>query len=139
MPIGVRPKVAAHTLCVSILFGAHTALAQSLVGAPTIALKSGEATELADLYWVVNCRSQLKATPTVEVMDGPPGIAVTVKDAKIVPRFQGCAKPVAGGKVMITANEVDDYSHTRLTIRVTYRTRDGERQRSGVYNLTLFP
>src|SRR5262249_5603414 len=115
------------------------AAAQTLVGATSIALKSGETAELGQLYWVINCRSQLKATPTVEIVDGPPGVSVTVKDAMVVPRFQGCAKPVAGGKVTIAAREIDDYSYSRLTLRITYRTRDGDRQASAVYNLSLFP
>ena len=138
MPVR-RPAI---VLVLSLLMGASMATAasaQSLIGAPTISLKSGETAELANLYWVVNCRSQLKATPTVEIVDGPPGVSVSVKDAMVVPRFQGCAKPVAGGKVTIAANEVEDYSYSRLTIRVTYRTRDGERQAIAVYNLSLFP
>jgi hypothetical protein len=119
MPIGLRSICAAFSLCVTVILGASAASAQTLTGAPTIALKSGETTELGNLYWVVNCRSQIKSTPTVEVIDGPPGIAVTVKDAMVVPRSGGCAKPVAGGKMMIAANDIEDYSHTRLTIRVT--------------------
>lgn len=137
MPVGRRASLMALFLLLAAAM--ETASAQSLIGAPSIALKRGETSELANLYWVVNCRSQLKGTPTVEVVDGPPGVAVSVKDAMVVPRFQGCAKPVAGGKVMIAANEVEDYSYSRLTIRVTYRTRDGDRQASAVYNLSLFP
>jgi hypothetical protein len=115
-------------------------LAQTIIGSPSVALKSGETTELTELYWVSsNCKSQLRGTPAVEVLDGPPGITVTVKDAMVVPRYQGCAKPVAGGKVMIAAKDIEDASYTRLTIRVTYKTRDGDRQRSAVYNLSLFP
>jgi hypothetical protein len=116
------------------------ARAQTIIGSPSLALRGGETTELTDLYWISsNCKSQLKGTPAVEVIDGPPGVIVTVKEAMVVPRNQGCAKPVAGGKVMIAAKDIEDASYTRLTIRVTYKTRDGERQRSAVFNLSLFP
>jgi hypothetical protein len=104
-----------------------------------LALRSGETTELSQVYYIANCKSQLKSPPAVEVIDGPPGITVSVKEAMVVPRVHGCARPVAGGKLMITANDVEDESHTRLTIRITYKTKDGERQSSAVYNLSLFP
>ena len=132
----------ALVLALSLLMAAAmttAAAAQRLIGAPTIALKRGETSELGDLYWVINCRSQLRGTPTVEIVDGPPGVSVTVRDAMVMPRLQGCAKPVAGGKVTIAANEVEDYSYSQLTLRITYRTRDGDRQTSAVYNLSLFP
>jgi hypothetical protein len=81
----------------------------------------------------------LNGTPTVEIVDGPPGVSVAVKDAMVVPRWLNCAKPVPGGKLMISAKDIEDASYTRLTIRVTFKTKDGERQRSEVYNLSLFP
>ena len=92
-----------------------------------------------DLYWVINCRSVLRSTPEAEVLDGPPGVSVAVKEAMVTPRVQGCAKEVPGGKLVITAGEIEDPSYTPLTIRVTYRTRDGERKYSLVYSLSLFP
>jgi hypothetical protein len=125
--------------CLAWIIPGADALAQTLIGSPTLALRSGETTELTQIYWVSNCKSQLRGPPAVEVIDGPPGITVTVKEAMVVPRYQGCAKPVAGGKVIIAAKDIEDESYTRLTIRVTYKTRDGERQRSAVYNLSLFP
>ena len=79
--------------------------AQTVAGAPSLALKSGETLELGDLSLVTsNCSSLLKATPTVEILEGPPGVAVSVKDAMVVPRWQNCAKRVPGGKLMIAGN-----------------------------------
>ena len=59
----------------------------------TIALKSGESAELADVYYIgSNCQSLLKAVPEVEVLEGPPGVTATIKEDKIVPRTFGCTK-----------------------------------------------
>src|SRR5258708_17730063 len=63
-----------------------------------LALKSGESTELTDLYWVnSSCKSMLKGTPEVEILDGPPGVTATIKPTSVLPRISGCAKAVQGG------------------------------------------
>ena len=121
------------------IVGSAAAHAQTIRGSATIALKSGESVEVSNLSWAINCRSLLRSTPEVEVVDGPPGVSVTVKAAMVTPRAQRCAKEVLGGKLVITAENIEDPSYTPLTIRVTYRTRDGDRKFSHVYNLSLFP
>jgi len=120
---------------------AEHARAQTIqVNVVDVALRSGESIELGDVYYVgANCRSLLTATPEVEVMDGPPGVAVSIKEALIVPRYHGCAKPVTGGKMLFSANNIEDYSYTRMVLRVTYKTRNGNIQRSQHINVTLFP
>ena len=112
---------------------------QTITGSLTIALKSGESTEVGDLYWVVNCRSLLKGTPEAEVVDGPPGVSVAVGEAMVLPRYQKCANRVPGGRLVITAKDIEEPSYTPLTIRITYRTLDGDRKFSHVYNLSLVP
>jgi hypothetical protein len=116
--------------------GAH---GQTITGSPTIALKSGESTEISDLYFITNCRSLLKGTPEAEVVDGPPGVSVAVKEAMVLPRQQKCANRVPGGTLVITAKDIADPSYTPLTVRITYRTRDGDRKFSQVFNLSLTP
>ena len=53
--------------------------------------------------------------------------------------LQQCASRVPGGKLMITAREIEDPSYTNLTVRITFKTKDGERKYSHVYNLHLLP
>jgi hypothetical protein len=113
------------------------ARAQSFV--PTISLKSGETADLTNVYWAVNCRSMLKSTPQVEIIDGPPNITVAVKEGMVMPRIQNCAKPVKGGTVVLTAAEIEDPSTTRLTLRIKYQGKDGNRQSTVIYDLALFP
>src|SRR5262249_728747 len=105
-----------------------------------IALKNGESLEVSDVAVVSSeCRSLLTATPEVEIMDGPPGVAATIKQAMVVPRIYSCAKPVSGGKLVITANNIEDYSYTRMILRIKYKTRSGDRATSWHFNVTLFP
>jgi hypothetical protein len=115
------------------------AQAQTILGSPTIALKSKESSEFAKVYWVSHCRSLLRSTPEVEILDGPPGVSVTIKEGMVVPRYQQCAKPVPGGTLVISAQDIEDPSYTKLIVRVTFKTRDGVRQRSQVINLSLIP
>ena len=105
----------------------------------TIALKSGETDQLTDLYFVSNCKSILKSAPEVEILDGPPGVTVSVKEDMVLPRTQNCARPVKGGRLVITAGDIEEPSFGELTVRIIFHTRDGDRKNSVVYNISLFP
>jgi len=105
-----------------------------------LALKSGESSEIGDVYFIsTHCKSLLKSTPEVEILDGPPGVTAVINPAKVVPRGWGCASPVAGGKLVISAKDVEEYSHSRMVLRINYKTLSGDRQRASNINLTLFP
>lgn len=105
-----------------------------------IALKSGESAEVSDVWWVnTNCKSLLKATPEVEILDGPPGVTAVINPANVVPHSFGCAKAVAGGKLVLTAKDVQEYSYTRMVLRIDFKTLDGDRTLAQNVNLTLFP
>jgi hypothetical protein len=118
----------------------NAAPAQTITPTPSIALKNGETAELFDAYFISTlCRSLLIGTPQVEVLDGPPGISVTIKETMVTPRSYGCAKPVAGGKVLVSAKDVDEPSYSTMTLRIKYNTRIGPRESSQVYKISLFP
>ena len=105
-----------------------------------VALKSGESVELGDVFYIsTNCKSVLKATPEVEILDGPPGVTAAINPAKVVPRGLGCAKPVSGGKLVITAKDIQEPSYTRMVHRINYKTLSGDRQSSVNINISLFP
>ena len=128
------------SLLLLLLFGGG-AQAQSIqFTVKEIALKNGDSTELGDVYFInTNCKSVLKSTPEVEILDGPPGVTAVINAAKVVPRGYSCAKPVSGGKLVITAKDVQNYSYTRMVLRVRYKTLDGDRERSENINIALFP
>ena len=128
------------SLAVAALIGTADARSQTITsGAPTIALKSGESAEVAPLYWISNCRSLLRSTPEAELLDGPSSLSVSVKEDMVLPRFQNCASKVPGGTLVVSAKDVQDPSLTRITVWITYRTKDGDRRFSQIYNLSLFP
>jgi len=138
MRLGLKAILA--VFCVGVAGFLDCAAVRAQVFVPTISLKSGESADLLDVYWAVNCRSVLKGTPEVEIVDGPPAITVSVREGMVLPRILNCAKPVQGGTVVLTApKEIDDASNTRLTLRIKYKGKDGNRQSSVVYNLALFP
>jgi hypothetical protein len=129
-------------LALATILSATSLNAQGVMSLPnsvTIALKSGESVEVYNLYWVVACRSLLKSPPEVEIIDGPSQVTASVKETMIVPRWQNCSKPVSGGTLVLTAKEIEDPSFSRLTLRVTYKTRDGDRKHGEVLNLQLIP
>lgn len=103
------------------------------------ALKSGETVEIMDLYWVQNCQSLLTGTPEVTVLDGPPGVSASVTEAMVLPRLQQCARPVKGAKLRLIADKIEDQSYSITTLRIKYKTKDGERARSLTFSLSLFP
>jgi hypothetical protein len=111
----------------------------ALIGVQTIALKSGESAELGNLYYVSNCKSLLTSTPEVQVLEGPPGVTASIKEDMVLPRLQKCASPIKGGKLFLAAKDIADSSFSTLTLRITYKTRDGDRQLSHIFNLELFP
>jgi hypothetical protein len=104
-----------------------------------IALKSGESTELGLVYYISNCASIMVGNPEVEVLEGPPELTLSFKPGMVLPRTQKCAKPVRGGTLIVTAKDIDEPKQATLTYRVKYKTKEGDRQRSGVYNVSLFP
>jgi hypothetical protein len=109
-------------------------------GAPQrLALKSGETVDLGPVYWVVNCRSVMVGLPEIEILEGPPGVALNVKEAQVLPRRQGCAAKVPGGTLALTASGISEPAEGKLVYRLKYKTKDGERQGSGTYTVSLFP
>jgi hypothetical protein len=127
--------------CFADIFASGGATAQTIYfGVDDIALKNGESTEVAEVYYIgQNCKSLLKATPEVEILDGPPGVTATINNAKVVPRSVGCASPVPGGKLVISAQGIEDYSRTRMVLRIKLKTSLGDRQYSRDVNISLFP
>jgi hypothetical protein len=142
MRVKSRALPAACCLVAALVNGIRSTHAQGVMqlgGAGTIALKSGESVEVGQLYFVAACRSILKSPPEVEVLDGPAQVSASVKDGMVMPRWQNCSKSVAGGTLVLTAKEIEDPSFSHLTIRVIYKTKDGDRKWSRVLNLQLLP
>jgi hypothetical protein len=104
-----------------------------------IVLKAGESVEIKTVYYVSNCRSIMIGLPEVEVLEGPPQITLSVKEGMVLPRRQNCANRIPGGILMATAKDVSEPLQAKVTYRVKYKTKDGERQRGDAFQLSLFP
>ena len=104
-----------------------------------IALKSGESVELGPVYWIANCRSIMLGLPEVEILEGPAELALSIKEEMVLPRRQNCAAKVPGGTLVVTAKEIKEPGETKLTYRLKYKTKDGDRSRGNVYQVSLFP
>src|SRR3954468_1060205 len=109
------------TTALAVLALAAPARAQVYLSTSNIALKNGETTEFSEVYFIsaATCKSMLKGTPKVEILDGPPGVSIEFKQAMVVPRYYNCAKPVSGGKLLISAQGIEDESRTPMTLRFT--------------------
>jgi hypothetical protein len=128
---------AALAFGIAIFVGATDAPAQR--NTPRIALKSGESAEVLNVFLIANCRSIAIGSPELEILEGPPELSVTIKEQPIIPRAYNCANPVPGGKVVVTAKDVDERKEAKLTFRVKYKGKAGDRQFSYIYNVSLFP
>jgi hypothetical protein len=105
-----------------------------------VALKSGESAVLRDYSFVTaNCQSVMVGKPTLDVLEGPEGLSFALTDGSVIRRDQGCSKPVPGGDVVVTAGDIKERKEARLTIRLNYHTKSGDRQSTSVFIVTLFP
>jgi hypothetical protein len=104
-----------------------------------ISVKNGESVDLGTVYYVSNCRSIMVGLPDIEVLEGPSGVTISIREEPVLPRRQGCAAKVAGGTVVLTAKDVTEPAEAKLTYRVNYKTKDGPRQTSHAFMVSLFP
>jgi hypothetical protein len=104
-----------------------------------VALKAGESIDLMPVYWVANCKSIMLGIPEIEVLEGPPQVTLSIKEETVLPRRQGCVNRVPGGVLVATAKDIKESLDSKITFRLKYKTRDGERPRAYVYRLSLFP
>jgi hypothetical protein len=72
-------------------------------------------------------------------MAAPGELALTVKEGVVLPRRLNCPNKVPGGILTATATGVKAPIHTKLTFRLKYKARDGDRQTAHVYEVSHFP
>jgi hypothetical protein len=105
-----------------------------------VALKNSEAIELTTFYFISNCRSIMIGLPEVEILEGAAELSLAIKEEQVVPRKFGCVNKVPGGKLILTAkSSVTERSEVNLFFRLKYKTKEGDRQTSLTYIVTLFP
>ena len=137
MRMGFAAVVAASVL-VGVGLGNHSP-ANAQDAPRQFAVKNGESIDLGTVYYVSNCRSIMIGMPDIEVLEGPTGVAISIREEPVLPRRQSCAAKVAGGTVVLTAKDVTEPAEAKLTYRVNYKTKDGPRQTSHAFMVSLFP
>ncbi|MBX9847153.1 MAG: hypothetical protein K2Z80_35645 [Xanthobacteraceae bacterium] len=130
----MSPATAIALLCLATALAGREALAQD-----RIVIKNGETIELHSVYFVAKCRSIMVGLPEVEVLEGPQEVKLSIKEGEVLPRRFNCAKPVQGGTLTATAKDITEPKAAKLTYRIKYKTKDGERQTARVYSVSLFP
>ena len=104
-----------------------------------LAIKNGESVELHPIYYVSHCHSIMIGLPEIEVLEGPPELRLSIREEPVLPRRQGCAAKVPGGTLLLMAKGATEKIEAKLTYRVKYNTKDGPRQTSSAYIVSLFP
>lgn len=77
--------------------------------------------------------------PEVEILEGPAELSLAIKAEQVLPRRQGCAAKVPGGRLMLTAKDIKERAEANLIYRLKYKTKDGDRQGGNSYVVMLFP
>ena|ERR1043166_3208188 len=104
-----------------------------------LALRNGETIEIGTVYYVSNCRSIMIGLPEIEILEGPAEVSFAIKAEDVVPRRFGCAGKVPGGKLTLTARGITERTEANLIYRLKYKTKEGDRQTSNAYIVSLFP
>jgi len=128
-------KCALPAIGLLLLLSAAPALAED--EEKLIAAKSGETVDVMPVYGAPRCRSVLTATPEVEVLQGPPEIKLSVREAMVTP--PKCREKVKGGIVVATVGQVKQPTDGKLIFRVKYHTKDGPIQTGQIRKFTLLP
>jgi hypothetical protein len=129
--------IAAVALVAACGFAGHQAGAQTQPR--EIAVKNGESIDLGTVWYVANCHSIMDGLPEIEVLEGPPGVTLSIREEPVLPRRLGCANKVPGGTVVLSAKDVSEKVEAKLTYRIKYKTKDGPRQTTQSYMVSLFP
>jgi len=104
-----------------------------------VGVRSGESIDLNAVYWISNCQSLLKRFRGVEILQGLPGLTLTIREEPVYARRQNCRDKVRGGTVVLTATGVDAKESGTLEYRVLYDTEDGPRESLHTRKIVVYP
>ena len=132
--LSITPKLRPYSIFVAVQLVMLTpAFAQQ------VSLKSGESADLQQVYWIADCKSVLESFAGIDLLDGPPGVTLSIREEAVLPRRQNCPSKVAGGVVVASVKDVPAQIAGVLKYRVRYKTLDGPRQSSHSTEISLFP
>lgn len=123
--------------CVGLL--PALSLSAALAQPASISLKAGESADIGTAYWVDGCVSSLRSLVGVDVLDGPPGVALTIRKEDVLPVRQNCTNKVPGGTIVASVNAVPAAVSGTLKYRIRYNTATGPRQSTHELPISLLP
>jgi len=103
----------------------------------TVTLKSGQSADLYPVYWVENCMSQLDSFGGVEIVSGPPGLKLSLRQQDVKAGRQNCSSLVPGAVVVATAPEVTQPSTVTLKYKVHYVLKNGGGKRDSEHSRVI--
>jgi hypothetical protein len=96
-----RLRVAFLKAVVCCVLGVGSASAQE------VALKNGESVDLPSVYWIRDCRtSLLNSFAGVDVLEGPPGFVLSIREEMVKTGRQNWPNTAPGGIVVATGKNV---------------------------------
>ncbi|MBH1962917.1 MAG: hypothetical protein I8H77_01210 [Comamonadaceae bacterium] len=104
-----------------------------------VSLKIGESADLGAVYWQSNCVSTLKKIVGVDMLDGPPGVELHIREETVMAKRQNCSNKLPGGVVVLTAKDIPQKFSGTIKYRVRYSTEDGDKQSSHSKEVFLSP
>jgi hypothetical protein len=104
-----------------------------------VAAKNGESIDLHSVFWVSSCRSIMIGLPEIEMLEGPAQATLSIREEPVLPRRFNCAAKIPGGTLVLSIKGVTEKTEAKLTYRLKYKTRDGDRQTSQAYIVSMFP
>ena len=106
----------------------------------TVAVRSGERADVRTVYWVdASCSSRLVRFRGIDVLQGVPGVTLSIREEKVFASRWHCPEKVPGGTVVLSASEVASKASGTLEFRVLYDTQDGPRQSYHKIDVVLYP
>jgi hypothetical protein len=121
-----------------------TSLALLFAGIPSASwaqdysVKNGETIDLYPVYWVGNCQSRLLKFEGIDLLEGPPGIVLKLREQKVFAVRQNCPNPIPGAIVTLTVQNVASKFSGTVAFRVRYFTEDGSKQSSHKIKLDIY-
>jgi hypothetical protein len=104
----------------------------------TLSAKIGETLDVFPVYWVGNCQSRLVKFEGIDVLEGPSGVTLALREQKVFARRQNCPNQIPGAVVTLTVQTAAAKFSGPVAFRVRYFTEDGRTQSSHRIKLDVY-
>lgn len=104
-----------------------------------MSIRKGESIDLDAVYWQRNCESILLHFDGVQLMEGPPGLSLLIRQEPVWARHRNCRNHLYGGTVVLTATNVTEKFEGTIHYRVTYSTKEGNKQSNHSKKVIVYP